>query len=321
MPVPPVASDSVMPQKVDMMQPKPANRRAGSRVVRPAASDISPRLTGSGTEDPQAAFTQPRIIRIGAVGYLNSKPLVEDLAELLPEASLKLDYPSRLADELSAGRLDAGLIPSIEAMRDPDYEIISDACVATRGPVLSVKLYSRVHPGAIRSLALDEGSRTSAALARLMLMERFGVDPQRQSLPLGHSVGNTTADAILLIGDRAMHPLHEQFHTVWDLGEEWLNWTGLPFVFAMWVARSGSADEHVAAMLRESRDRGVARIADIARREAPHLGVSTEMAEDYLRYNLHFRLTSAERSGLLLFHELAVQLGLAPEGVDLVFRD
>lgn len=258
---------------------------------------------------------------VGAVSYLNSKPLVEDLAELLPEAEVSLDYPSRLADDLAAGNLDVGLIPVVECMRDPDYEIISDACVATRGPVLSVKLYSRVHPGFIRTLALDEGSRTSAALARIMLRERFGVDPLRQALPFGHSVTDTGADAILVIGDRAMHTPSELFDTVWDLGEEWLHWTGLPFVFAMWVARSGTAADHVVEMLGEARNRGVDRIPIIARREAAVLGIAEDVAESYLRNNLHFRLTSAERSGLRLFHELAVQQGLAPEGVDLVFRD
>lgn len=261
------------------------------------------------------------VVRIGAVSYLNSKPLVEDLVELLPDAEVSLDYPSRLADDLASGSIDIGLIPSVECMRDPDYEIISDACVATRGPVLSVKLYTRTHPGNVRTLALDEGSRTSAALARILLQERFGVDPERRPLPIGQSVKHTDADAILMIGDRAMHSPVEKFHSVWDLGEEWLNWTGLPFVFAMWVSRSGVATADVEAMLGEARNRGESRLRKIAAREAAQLGVSVQECESYLTDNLHFRLTSAERSGLKLFQELAVQNGLAPEGVNLVFRD
>jgi len=260
-------------------------------------------------------------VRVGAVNYLNSKPLIEDLPGLLSEATVSLDYPSRLADQLAAGALDVALIPSVEYMRAPDYEIISDACVATRGPVLSVKLYSRVDPGAIRTLALDEGSRTSAALARVLLLERYGVEPARQPLPIEMSVQHTDADAILVIGDRAMHAPVEEFHTVWDLGAEWTTWTGLPFVFAMWVARRGVASSHVEEMLNESRDRGVARIPEIARREASGLNISVESAERYLTDNLYFRLTSAERSGLRLFQQLSVQAGLAPEGVDLVFRN
>src|ERR1700729_3932777 len=131
-------------------------------------------------------MTTPSIdgpVRIGAVNYLNSKPLIEGLGELLPEAELSLDYPSRLADGLEAGRLDVALGPSIEVLRHADYEIVSDACVATRGPVMSVKLYSRVPLGKIQSLALDVGSRTSAALTQIMLEERFGVSPRLEPLP------------------------------------------------------------------------------------------------------------------------------------------
>ncbi len=278
----------------------------------------SPHVTGeSAANTPMPGAT----VRVGAVSYLNSKPLVEDLSGLLPAATVSLDYPSRLADQLAAGDLDVALIPSVEYMRGTDYEIISDACVATRGPVLSVKLYSRVDPGAIQTLALDEGSRTSATLARIMLLERYGVDPARQQLPIEMSVQHTGADAVLVIGDRAMHAPNQEFHTVWDLGEEWLAWTGLPFVFAMWVARRGVASSHVEQMLSESRDRGVARISDIAQREAAKLNIPAESAERYLTDNLFFRLTSAERSGLKLFQQLAVQAELAPEGVDLVFRN
>ena len=267
------------------------------------------------------AQSNGKTVRIGAVSYLNSKPLVEDLSGLLPTADVSLDYPSHLADDLAAGRIDVGLIPSVEAFRDPDYEILSDACVATRGPVHSVKLYSRVHPGFIRSLALDEGSRTSAALARIMLHERFGVTPELQPLPLGKNVEHSDADAIVVIGDRAMKPVEQTFDIVWDLGEEWAEWTGLPFVFAMWVGRSGTSfGEEIVSRLAESRDLGVSRFETIATREAAKLGIPVEAAEKYLKENLHFRLGSAEQSGLRLFQQLAVQNGLAPEGVDLVFR-
>ncbi len=261
-------------------------------------------------------------VQIGAVSYLNSKPLIEDLAELAAgEAELVLDYPSRLADDLAEGTLDVALIPSFEYLLQPDYEVVSDACVATHGPVMSVKLYSRTPLGEIQSLALDEGSRTSAALVRIMLSDRFGVNPQLEPLPLEASIESTKADAILLIGDRAMHLPEEPFQAVWDLGEEWLSWTGLPFVFALWAARKDSDLGLVESALGESRNRGVARLDSIGRREADALGLEPESAIQYLKHNLHFQLGSAEKNGLKLFQQLAVQQGLAPGGVNLVFRD
>lgn len=262
-----------------------------------------------------------RPLRIGAVNYLNSKPLIEGLGGLLPAAELRLDYPSRLADDLRAGELDVALIPSIECLRERNYEVVSDACVATCGPVLSVKLYSRVAAGKIRTLALDEGSRTSQTLVRIILAERFGVEPELLPFPIGENAEQSPADAVLVIGDRGIHPLREKFRVVWDLGEQWYQWTGLPFVFALWAARSDNDLEDVEDALSRARDRGVESIDAIAQREASQIGMSVPAARDYLRHNLRFHLGSAERNGLRLFHELAVQNGLAPEGIDLVYRN
>lgn len=266
-------------------------------------------------------FGEPRRLQIGAVTYLNSKPLVEGLAELAAGADLRLDYPSRLADDLASGRLDVALIPSIEYFRgDGRYEVVSDACVAACGPVLSVKLYTRVPWNEIRTLALDEGSRTSATLARVLLAERFGVRPELLPLPLNRPVLESPADALVIIGDRAISSPEERFHDTWDLGEEWNRWTDLPFVFAMWVTRADCDLGPVEEALSRARDLGVERLEAIARREAPLLGLSLPTTIQYLRENLHFVLGEPERKGLQLFYQYASRLGLAPSGVDLVCR-
>lgn len=259
--------------------------------------------------------------RIGAVNYLNSKPLIEGLAELAPDADLILDYPSRLADELARGTLDVALIPSIACLLNPRYEIVSDACVATQGAVLSVKLFSRVPPRRIRTLALDAGSRTSAALVQILLAERYSVFPELEPLPLEQSTQSTSADAILLIGDRAIPAPHEPFVAVWDLGTEWTDLTGLPFVFAMWATRAGTDLGEVEAALGAARDRGLNNLRKIALREAPLLGLDEQTTIDYLTRNLYYRLGAAERRGLQRFYELAVRYDLAPGGIDLVFRN
>jgi chorismate dehydratase len=256
-------------------------------------------------------------IRVGAVSYLNTRPLVYQLGRFAPQAELVLDLPSRLADGLAEGRLDVALIPSIEFFQDPDYTIVSDACIGCRGPVLSVKLFSRVPPEDIRTLALDEGSRTSVALVKVLLAERFGIQPKLEGLPIGSTVGDTRADAVLLIGDRAIHAPRGPFAAVWDLGEQWRQWSGLPFVFAMWVARRGVDLQGVNQALTAARDEGVRHLEEIAAAEAAPLGLTQRECLGYLRDNLHFYLGPREQQGLELFYRHAIRLGLAPPGVEL----
>src|SRR6476620_778881 len=146
----------------------------------------------------------PRPIRVGAVNYLNTKPLIEGLASFAPHAELHLDLPSRLADRLAAGDLDVGLVPVIEYFRAGTYTVVPGVSIASRGPVLSVTLFSRVPWPEIRSVALDEGSRTSAALAQILLRKRYGIVPRVEPLPIDVPADDLTTDGVLLIGDRAM---------------------------------------------------------------------------------------------------------------------
>ena len=181
-------------------------------------------------------------IRLGAVSYLNAKPLYFGLCDIAPYVRLTMDVPSQLAEQLAAGELDVALIPSVEYLRGADrgYEIIPGLAIAARGPVRSVKLFGRVPWDKVDRLALDAGSRTSQVLAQIWLDAAHVVRPSRvEELPLGVSALESTADAVLVIGDRAMRVPHEPFHEVVDLAEAWHRLTGLPFVFAFWVARGG----------------------------------------------------------------------------------
>jgi chorismate dehydratase len=277
-------------------------------------------LVGEDVAVPDPDRITPRApLRVGAVSYLNSKPLIHALDRNAADLEVIDDLPSRLADRLAAGELDVALVPSIEYFRHGGYTIVSDACIASDGPVRSVKLYGRVPPPRIRSLALDEGSRTSAALARILLRERFGLTPEIVRLPIGTPVEETRADAAMLIGDRGMHPPQGQFEFIWDLGQEWRTWTDLPFVFAMWIARPGADLPRLDEVLRTARDQGLTQLDEIARQHALAVRLPECECLAYLRDHLRFHLGERQRRGLQRFYELAAQHGLAPAGVRLDF--
>ena len=261
----------------------------------------------------------PRSIRVGAVNYLNTKPLIEGLGSFAPNAELELDLPSRLADRLASGDLDVALIPVIEYFRAGNYSIVPGVSIASCGPVLSVTLFSRVPWPEIRSVALDEGSRTSVALTRILLAKRYGIRARLESLPMGVAADDMHTDAVLLIGDRAMKACLPGFAHAFDLGREWFDWTGLPFVYAVWAVREAVDLRGVDQALRQARDYGLAKVGPIAQREAAKLGIDSGFCRRYLGNILTFDLGPRELAGLRKFYELARELGLAPEGVDLEF--
>jgi chorismate dehydratase len=258
-------------------------------------------------------------IRIGAVNYLNTKPLICDLDILALDAELVLDVPSRLAELLAAGDLDVALIPAVEYFRAGCYSIVPGIAIATRGPVLSVTLFSRTPWDQIRRVALDAGSRTSAALTQILLRKRYGVHPEIMPLPLDCGAEDVDADAMLLIGDRAMRACLPGFAYAYDLGQEWYNWTGLPFVYAVWAVRAGVDLAGVDAALIEAKRRGLSRAGLIAQREAPRLGLDAGFCRRYLANILHFDLGPREQAGLHHYYTLACELGLAPRGVSLEY--
>jgi chorismate dehydratase len=256
-------------------------------------------------------------IRIGAVNYLNTKPLIHELPELAPRAELILDVPSRLADRLAEGSLDVALIPAIEYFRAGSYSIVPDLCIGSRGPVLSVTLFSKVPWAGIRSVGLDVGSRTSAALTQILLRKRYGVTAELMPLPMDQHAEQCEADAVLLIGDRAMRACLPGFEFAFDLGREWHDWTGLPFVYAFWAVRAGVELGPVEEALHEALRRGRRHVGRIAEREAPHLGLDAGFCRRYLETVIQFDLGPRELTGLRHYYELACEAGLAPAGEEI----
>jgi chorismate dehydratase len=265
---------------------------------------------------------RPDRIRVGAVSYLNATPLCHRLEEFAPQAQVIMDLPSRLADRLAMGELDVALIPSVEYLRGAasGYAILSGFAIAAKGPVRSVKLFSRVPFDRIERLALDAGSRTSQVLTRIWLDQVHGIRPaQIAQLPMGVPAQESTADAVLLIGDRAMKVPERAFAEVVDLAEAWNVWTGLPFVFALWVARPGVDLGDLPEALARSRAEGLARAEELASLHGPRLGLDVATCYDYLTRVLSYDLGDSELAGLRRFAREASILGLAPEGGDFVF--
>lgn len=259
----------------------------------------------------------PQRLKIGAVSYLNTKPLVYGLSEAIASyADLSFEVPSKLADDLAADKLDVGLIPVIEYLRNSNYRIASNACIACEGPVWSVRVLFRKPPAEVRTLAIDEGSRTSVVLASILLYERFGVLPKCVPFPLSKRIEDCSEDAVLVIGDRAMHltDAKTQFVEDWDLGQVWQEHTGLPFVFAVWVA-SPKAQQHenyaeLCEAFERQRELGLQNADKIAQQCAAQYRLSESQIIAYLTRFLTFTAGDREREALALYGTKANDMGL-----------
>lgn len=251
-------------------------------------------------------------LRLGAVSYLNTKPLVHGLDAHPDLFTIRFDVPAQCAALLHDGRVDLGLVPAIEYLRG-DYRIVPDVAIGSDGPIASVAIFTKVPIERVRTLALDTSSRTSVALTRILCAKRWHITPEFTTAAPDVGVMLAQADAALVIGDPALaiDPAAHQATKV-DLGLEWQILTGLPFVYAVWVGRPGAASRDHCTALQASRDRGVAEVRAIART----VGAGDPSREDqvlrYLRDNLKYGLGIAEAAGLRRFHEWAVELGIMP---------
>jgi len=239
-------------------------------------------------------------LRVSAVSFLNTCPLVWGLQHGPQRGvfDLSFDIPSICADRLAHGTADVGLVPVIEAKRQK-LDFLPNLGIACNGPVRSILLVSRVPAPQIRTLAADCSSRTSVALARLILRERYHADPEFLPHEPRLDLMLETADAGLLIGDSALriHPDDLPYH-VYDLGQEWKWMTGLPMVFAVWAARPGILSPEVAAVFQASYDFGRQSMEQIIEQESRARGFDPDLVRQYLTNYIYFRLTPECRAGL-----------------------
>jgi chorismate dehydratase len=254
-------------------------------------------------------------IRLGAVGYLNARPLVYGL-DVAPRFSLRYDVPSECAGLLHDGAIDVGLIPSIEYLRGGPYRIVPDLSIASRGPVASVAIYTTKPMREVRSIALDTSSRTSVALVSVLCARLFKIQPlfERRGPDLPAMLEH--CDAALIIGDYALLLDHSTARVEKiDLGDAWQTLTGLPFVYAFWAGRPDVLGEHDIEALQRARNGGVTQTDIIAREYFPDSRVHQAAGAAYLRDNIKYDLGDEERAGLERFYRYAVEAGVVEKTV------
>jgi chorismate dehydratase len=241
-------------------------------------------------------------MRVGAVSYLNTKPLLYGLQHHAISESIELieDYPANLARALEENTIDIGLVPVAVIPKLPEAHIISNYCIGATGPVASVSIFSQVPMESITSVYLDYQSKTSVNLARILLKNYWKQDVlllEASSNFMDLIDGSTAA---VIIGDRALEKYNSYAYR-YDLAEAWINYTGKPFVFATWVANK-PIDEVFIANFNEANGIGLKNI-DTVVEQLSHKNNNYDL-HTYFTKNISYTLDAAKKEGMAQFLSL-----------------
>jgi chorismate dehydratase len=184
-------------------------------------------------------------LSVAVVNYLNAKPFVKGLSTY-PQFHITLDLPHVCADLYNQDSVDIALVPVGTLPILNPYRIITDYCIGCHGAVKTVCIFSHCPLDTCKTVYLDNHSRTSALLAKMLLQDYMGLNPQYIQAEVAH-LDLDQDEAVLMIGDKVF-PVEHDFEYKYDLGELWLQWTGLPFAFAVWVARPSVHHDQIKAL-------------------------------------------------------------------------
>lgn len=258
--------------------------------------------------------------KVSVVQYLNTAPLVWGMLKGEQQGKYDLEFttPAACADAVHQRRADVGIVPSIEYQRMDKAQIIAGISIASKSQVKSVLLLCNKPIEKVQTVAVDNSSRTSAALVRILLRKFYSrfvtITP---SVPKP-DVMLKRADAALVIGDPAL-TFDGKVAAVYDLAAEWKKFTGLPFVFAVWA---GYEDVNLTRFRKDfehSRDYGLAHVDEIVAEYAPKLKMTSEAVKVYLTENIDYSLDEENRKGLREFFRLARETGIIPVEKELLF--
>lgn len=252
-----------------------------------------------------ARVSARRPLRVGAISYLNTKPLIWGLDQL-EGVELEMGVPSGLLDGFAAGRFDVGLLPAIDYQRRDDLVLVPSAGIGSEGPTMTVRIFSTCPIERIGTLACDTDSHTSVALARIILAERHGIRPRFIDL----KDGADAAEARLLIGDKVVCEEPAGFGHQLDLGSAWLELTGLPFLFACWMARRGTDLGDLPDKLNEAKREGLAQVRRIVDTQAVPRGWPAAVALEYLTVSMCYDVGPRQMEAMGLFHRKAQEHGV-----------
>jgi chorismate dehydratase len=259
-------------------------------------------------------------LRLSVVQYLNTVPLIWGMlhGEQRGKFDLQLTVPSGCADAIALRQADVGIVPCIEYQRIEDAVVLPGMSIASKREVKSVLLLSKMPLGQVQTVALDESSRTSAALVRILMQKFYSRRVSFSPAAPEPAAMLKNADAALLIGDPALTyqgPPAE----VYDLAQEWRKFTGLPFVFAVWLGRADANLSSFRGDFAASLDFGLAHIDDIAAEYALKLNMTPSAVKVYLTQNIDYSLDEENQQGLKLFYKLAHEVGIIPAEKELLF--
>ncbi len=272
-------------------------------------------------------------LRISAISYLNTAPLMWDFEHGEAGRHFDISYtiPSACARSLQAGTADIGIIPAAAYAQIPNLLVLPEIAIASRQPVRSILLVSRVPLEEIRDVALDTSSMTSVALTKVLFAKWLGGGREFKSMAPNLDRMLETCDAGLLIGDPALQVDRSRYFAL-DLAEEWIRHTGKPFVFAFWAVRAVALGErgshyedaaplNLACIFQRSRDHGLEpeNLDHIAREWAPRVGISQQDVRSYLTENIYYHLDDRCLEGLELFYHYAAEIGALPPAAPLRF--